>query len=283
MTDYRLNFETLGEYLTYAKQPAIQHERTDSRDQGGAWAGTPSFEAAVDLVENGWAEGRKMLLNALAEVDTSPNQGTMINMDVGGAYPIAAIAAAGDPLSMVALERVEDRVRPIVRLVVERCGSSAYKASEFMNYGAAVLSYIEGLERMNFRVEVMVSFGFSFYNGKALFTIMAKRAEEHIEFDRMAFVLAHPSMLRRIQFSVSERVPGFWKDMGGGYGSPRTPEPSEVDPNQIILPGVNMVSPGSPHLKSAKACLEHIGPMIEGQLRNAGLAPPPLAFGGDNK
>lgn len=276
---YRDHFESLGDYVAFAKRPAIHKSHVSSREERNAgWAGTRTFEEAVNLVENGWKEGRGLLLDAIAEAESTPFMTPALSMDVGGAYPIAAIAAAGDPLSMVNLEPVEDRVRPIVRLVVCRNASAAYGSKELMNYGAAVLSYVEGLEQMKYRVELTIATGDTVSGGTNLTTVLVKRAEEHIEFDRMAFVLAHTAFLRRISFSVMERTPGLNEDMGSYYGYPRNPTPEEVDPNQIIIPGVNSIGPDNPALKSSKACLKHIGPMIEKQLRSAGIAPPPFEF-----
>ena len=284
MTKYRSHYETLGEFITKAKGPGQHPQRKASEDEDGDWAGTKTIGEAYNLVEKGWPEGRALLMNAIAEASSTPTMLNAISMDVGGAYPIAAIAAAGDPLSMVNIEPIEDRVRPIVRLVVMRGGSAAYSAKEFTNYGAALLSYVEGLERLNFRVEITLCFCLNLDGGDTdNMSVTVKRAEEHVEFDRMAFVLAHPAFFRRIAFAVKERTPEVNEKLSWNYGIPRNPTAEEFDSNQILLPGVNMVKPKSNALKSPKACLEHLAPMIERQLKSAGMTPPPMAFAGESK
>ena len=284
------HYGSLGEFLAAAARPGLSNAATASRLKGRSgqeFSETRNFEEAVDLAQKGWPEGRDKILSAVASAQTSMTFTPALTMDVAGAYPIAALAAAGDPCSMVDLAPIEDRVRPVVRLVVQRGASAVYEASEFTNYGAAVLSYVEGLEAAGFRCEITVVFCSEYKygtKGQQVTTFVAKRAEESMEYDRMAFVLTHPAMFRRICFSVFESTPILcgWLD-GNGYGYSRNPLPEDFDHDQILVPGVNAVKPGSEHLKTVKACLKHIGPMIEAQLRQAGVEPPAQAFNGASK
>lgn len=277
-------FETLGDFVSQSEivRPGRLHD--SSRSQDGGWAGTRTFAEAPKLAREGWPEGREKLVKAMAEADSRPSQQPALMMDVAGAYPIAALAAAGDPCSMVDLAPVEDRVRPIIRLIVCRSGSAAYGADEFLNYGAAVLSYIEGLENFGFRVEITVSFACTMDGQKQVDTrVIVKKAEEHFEIDKLAFSLASPAFFRRLGFGVWESIPEIDTILGWGYGTPRNLDEKEAEDGQIILPGVNMVAPGDKSLKSPAAALAKIGPMIEAQLRNAGMVAPPLAFAAPNK
>ena len=283
----RHTYDSLGEFLVAAqREPLIGNpsSREETGTFGEKWSGTSTFAEAIDLAVKGWAEGCKRLMTAMAAAQSAPAFTPALMMDVAGAYPIAALAAAGDPCSMVDLQPVEDRVRPIVRLVVQRGGSAAYDPEEFMNYGAAVLSYIEGLEAASFRVEIEVAFAANIPPVDHYLSVIVKRAEDPLEIDRLAYVLTHPAFFRRIGFAVKESTPGVAEHLHSqAYGYSRSPRPEEVDPRQIILPGVNMVSPGSKALKTPAAALKHLAPMIEEQLKNAGMAPPPLAFGGGSK
>lgn len=282
----RHTYDTLGSFIADAKRTPLNSgpsSRSTSSEFSSNWSGTNTFDEAVNLAVNGWPEGCKRLMQAMAAAQSSPAMTPALVMDVAGAYPIAALAAAGDPCSMVDLQPVEERVRPIVRLVVQRGGSSAYSAEEFMNYGAAVLSYIEGLEAANFRVEIEVAFAAKIPPIDHYLSVIVKRAEEPMEMDRLAYVLTHPAFFRRIAFAVKESTPGVAEHLNTqAYGFSRSPREDEVDPKQIIVPGVNMVKPGAKELKTPAAALKHLAPMIENQLRNAGMAPPPLAFSGPN-
>lgn len=287
MTQYRNHYGSLGEFLAAASRPAVANALSSKREsrEEEEFSGTRNFEQAMDLAVKGWPEGRANIMAAIATAQASMSFTPYLTMDVAGAYPIAALAAAGDPCSMVDLAPVEERVRPIVRLVVQRAGSAAYSVKEFTNYGAAVLSYVEGLEACGFRCEITVAFVSDFHeDGDQITTVVVKRAEETMEFDRMAFVMTHPAFFRRLQFSVMESTEGLASVLNSnGYGYSRNPKASEFDHDQILVPGVNMVEPRAKELKTVKACLAHVGPMIEAQLKQAGIDPPAQAFGGVSK
>lgn len=285
MSDNRIvsRYDNLSDFLKDAERKPLNHDAASRKTDEPGWSGTQTFGDAIKLAREGWPEGRKNLMDAMAAAQSQPSMPPSHTMEVAGAYPIAAIAAAGDPCSMVDLSPVEGRVRPIVRLVVCRNGSSAYGAAEFMNYGAAVLSYIEGLENAGFRVEIEMAFCGQYSRGnqsRHYIGVLIKRAEEPLEIDKLAFCLTHVAMFRRICFAVKESTPGVSEQLGYSYGYGRNPEPGlDTEPGQIILPAVNVCKPGDKALKSPRAALEHFGPMIEKQLSEAGLSPPPLAFG----
>ena len=284
---YRTHYESLGAFLRKASEPSLSTAASSKREGRGEeeFSGTRNFSAAMDLVTNGWPEGRAKLTTAMAAAQTTSTFTPSLVMDVAGAYPIAALAAAGDPCSMVDLAPVEDRVRPIVRLLVQRAGSAAYSVDEFTNYGAAIMSYIEGLEGAGFRCEVTVCFASDFQSdGDQFTTVVVKRAEEPIEIDRMAFVMVHPAFFRRIAFAVYEATEGLSDILNrNAYGYSRNPRADEAERGQIIVPGVNFVNPGAKELKTPAAVLKHIAPMIEQQFREAGVEPPAQAFGGGSK
>jgi hypothetical protein len=287
MTYYRNHYESLGDFIIASLRPSLSHALSSKRGgrEGEEFTGVRTFDDAIHMAERGWPEGRKKLMTAMAAAQSTPSFTPSIVMDVAGAYPIAALAAAGDPCSMVDLAPVEDRVRPIVRLLIQRAGSSAYSTDEFMAYGAAIMSYVEGLESAGWRCEITVCFSTNLESdGENFLTVLIKRPEEPIELDRMAFVMVHPAFFRRIAFSVYESTEGLCEVLNKhGYGYSRNPREEEAERGQCIIPGINSIKPGTAALKSPAACLEHIGPVIEAQLRQAGVEPPAQAFGGASK
>jgi hypothetical protein len=287
MAYYRTHFESLGAFLKASQQPSLSSANSSKREgrEGEEFTGVRTFADAIQMAERGWPEGRAKLMTAMAAAQSTPSFTPSIVMDVAGAYPIAALAAAGDPCSMVDLAPVEDRVRPIVRLLIQRAGSSAYSTDEFMSYGAAIMSYVEGLEGAGFRCEITLCFASNLQDdGENFVTALVKRAEEPIELDRMAFVMVHPAFFRRICFAVYEATEGVSHVLNKhGYGYSRNPRADEAERGQCIIPGINSIKPGNSALKSPAACLAHIGPVIEEQLRQAGVEPPAQAFGGASK
>ena len=92
-----------------------------------------------------------------------------------------------------------------------------------MNWGACILSVVDSLEAQgNCSIEVNICQGNKGGHGRSEFIVRLKDAGQHIDFDIMAFAIAHPSMLRRVMFGCMERVAedGFEQLMGRGYGRP---------------------------------------------------------------
>lgn len=284
MERYRYTYGSLGELLTVADQPK-PHNAANScawDKNETQWAGG-TREEAFDMARTGWAEGRKNMVEAMAQARPSVTLAPAFTLDVGGAYPDPSAAAAGVPDCMVHFTPEESRHRPIVRLAVNIWASSAYKSREFTNYGAAVLSYIDAIESTGARVELTMLCHCLANNGpRAVYTASAiiKRAEEPMDIDRAAYCLTHVSMLRRIFFGHMQLVEGAAGKMTY-CGSPANPEEQDVEPGQIVIPGINTISPGSTSLKTPSACAKHISSTMEKILTGAGVDLPELAFGAE--
>jgi len=108
---------------------------------------------------------------------------------------------------------------------------SAYvSANTVLARGATVCAIIDILEMKGYSVELLLDEWISGYaNGRSMVwgtQARAKGFEDQLDPSRLAFFLAHPSMLRRVQFAVQEHLPD-WEPMGcysgGGYGYPINP------------------------------------------------------------
>lgn len=275
-------FESLEAFIAEASKPAnpVYGDGAAHRVGDKDWAGTASFEEATKLAREGWPDGRKLMVDAMASAAPITAKVADYMMDVAGAYPIAALAAAGDPMCMVSPAPVADRVRPVIRLALNRCASAAYSAKEFMNFGAAVASYVDALEGSGYRVEIDAAMVCMDGNNRPYYCgVIVKQAHEPMEVDRMAFCLTHPAFLRRLHFGVAQNRADDNSSMSF-CGSPMNIEPKHVDHGVLVVPGINIFSPGSANLKSATAAAKALEPIIRDVLSQAGVAPPALAFGG---
>jgi hypothetical protein len=279
----KFTFESLEAFIAEASKPAnagysggAAHREGDAK-----WAGTKNFAEAVQLARFGWADGRSNFVEAIASAAPTTAKVADYALDVAGAYPVAALAAAGDLFCMVNTAPVSDRVRPIIRLALNRCASAVYSAKEFTNYGAAVASYIDALETAGYRVEIdaaMVCLDAN--NDKYYAGVIVKQAHEPMEIDRMAFCLTHPAYLRRLHFGVCQNRPDDREQSMSYCGMPQNIEPDMVDDGVHILPGINIFSPGSENLKTAEAAAKALQPIIEQMFSETGINPPKLAFAG---
>jgi hypothetical protein len=125
--------------------------------------------------------------------------------------------------------RADARPKPIVRIGFETVVSAGEQVDSIMRRGAAIGALIDALESHNIRCEVTaVARDCKCYAmgdetaGYVLFETIIKAAEAPLDLDRLAFAVAHPSMLRRITFAVLETLPAnIRKHIGvpGPYGS----------------------------------------------------------------
>ena len=244
------------------------------------FTGTESIEQAVSLARHGWPDGLKNMARNVAALAAAPSlaRGPAFSFDVGGAYPMAALASAGDPACMVNLAPTNERARPIIRLGVAASFSWRYETKEVENYGAGLVGIIDALEAADYRVEVNLAFSFQSEGEKALFTIKVKDSGDAIDLDRLAFCLCHASMLRRICFGLMESCLNS-KRWAVAYGTPRALAQDEM-PDFLPLAGVMTFKAGARELKSPKAAFEAMMPIISTQLTDRWADFPPLAFEG---
>lgn len=200
------------------------------------WAGA-SWNEALRLAREGWSEGRANLTRELDAANILNLSATIRveTLDVAGSYPLVPAAVAGDPLNMFTHGLELAKSRPIFRFILNIATSGIVPMSTVVNRGAAVLSWVDKLESDGARCEIVVVR--SSYNGArhgapqhCLLWVPVKRADEPLDVDRMAFVLTHPAMLRRLAFAAMERHREL-SHFANGYG-----QPSEDIPNNLKIP-----------------------------------------------
>jgi len=260
-------------------QSALMSQRIEG-DNRPLWSGTKDFAGAVHLAQNGWIEGRDNMLSALTgtiQQIGGLHKAPAIYLDVAGAYPIAALAAAGETFNMVNLSPVSDRARPVVRLAFSGFVSSAYKPEYIRNYGAALLAYVEALEVNDYQCELTYVMHAKDRAGaqRGTFSVVFKAAGEVLDIDRCAFMLTCPAMFRRIDFAIMERY--FPPSFQASYGTPSTlVRGKHFDEDQILLPSIQTINPDDKVLKSPKLIMDKIAPVIDALLADRFADFPPL-------
>ena len=277
------HWDSLGAALAVAQGPAGPDWGTASRQSQSIdkdFSGVGSMAEAVTLAQHGWEAGRKSMVQNLESLSAAPSlaRGPAYSLDVAGAYPVPALAACGDPLSMVSPAPMSERVRPIIRLAVSCAVSWRYDAKEIQAYGAGLLGIIDALESADFRCELTGGFYFNSGNEKAMFTITLKEAQDPLDLDRLAFCLCHAAFLRRIGFGLMESCLNGSR-WGGSYGTPRIPDESELK-DHIKLAGPQQFKAGGPELKSPLSAFQAMVPVLSAQLVDRFADFPPLQLAG---
>lgn len=275
------HFDTIESLVADASRPSSWAKyNQNSRDRGQAdFYGTASFEGAVTLARSGWHDGvAKMTRNVSAlAASNSVARTASFTYDVAGAYPVPAMAAAGLPDCMVAFAPVQERARPIVRLLVTVAVASMMTSERFTNYGAALVSIIDALESNDCRVELTVaacSRPSSSRTEKALYTVRVKESHDPVDLDRLAFCLSHVAFFRRLFFGVYEaNAPEFFRSDNRRSG---TPERDEVESGVVIIPSAMSLDDGV--LDSPASAFEALLPIVSKLLTDHDATIPPLIF-----
>ena len=202
-----------------------QHEDTSG------WSGTDTYAEALTLASHGWPEGTARIQRALDTLTFKTahqrGQGTGWAMDVAGAFPCVPAYLAGDCEYMHAPD-MDSQQAPTRRVLVSGMHAAMFTVEQVENYGLAVLALVDSMEQAGESIELVWHYtarnlerkpdgGHRAVTGWSSLQVTLKRAGEHFELDRLAFALAHPSMSRRLGFSVIEQRPelrGFSDAMG---------------------------------------------------------------------
>lgn len=222
---FRQDFASLGDLLDWIPETPNRTINKDGKPEHNAsgfdpnvrdmvnpdWYGSESYKAADTLARMGWPKGRANLAKAqeaILPLAQARGLTRAQGFDVGGAYPVVPVAVAGDPVCMVTVGDQERATRPYVRFHVNIGLSSGIKPGIVTTRGAAILAWVDALEQAGARCEVVLAWGANtFGDNPALHTtIMAKRADEPLDIDRMSYALLHPSMIRRHVFAYVERA-----------------------------------------------------------------------------
>ena len=209
-------------------------EQTTRFDQG-----TKTYQEATMLARRGWPEGARAIDRIMAGV-----AGAMSRISQGFTARVYRDVAPGkrsylDPVSLLAESPDpwvcrEDRGggggSRVVRLITNQAASASMSTSQMFARGAVVCAATALLDAANVRTEVWQgsqSSIFSRNDYRIQTRVCIKRADERLDYDTAAFMLAHPASQRRMVWAVRE-----------GFGfSPRVTAPStlRLDPSDDMI------------------------------------------------
>ena len=232
-----------------------------------SWYGTKDLPAAVRLAETGWAEGTQQILEGLEHESSGsvPSLFPAREYDVAGEFPDVAAYCAGVPEHMVSLGEQTTGTSPVIRLGINGGASASTDPDRIMRYGIAVLSHAVAFQRAGYSVAIDW-LKVAAQSGPSSMQLHLTRLEilapgSNLDVDRLAFVLAHPSMLRRFWFADVE-MESRMRGIRSQYGFSRPI--AEAGPawyDGVALPGV-MECP-SHAADSTSAMAEWLGQAIE--------------------
>ena len=229
-----LHFDDLSCFWSYAMQESSANRKSSRENHSLHWSGGLSWEQAKQMAISGWRDGmnkiekyRAQIMPIIAEKILRPQQIYAIagyNVDIGNFL-------ANNPECFIARE-YEEKNYPgrVYKIVCSISFSAAIKPETIIQRGAMICAMIDAIEFAGHRAEVICNAATSisgikeYRQGKNKergwfeTSVIVKKSSQPLEMTDLAFCLAHPSMLRKIIFSVCEL--NGWSDIADGYGSP---------------------------------------------------------------
>jgi len=217
-------FESLADMAAFAAaNPSPKSSDKDDED----WSKSASLKDACTLAVHGWSEVRPEV-DALADdlqdrINNVLADHYVVQHDVTGADVNIGLFMAGEPECMMQfVSEPQARMGRVVKVLVNGSTPWTVHASSIMKRGAAVITLVNTLHLMGVGVELWWESPIK-GDGKCKYSTAVKLhdSSQALDIDNVMFALAHPSMLRRLTFSVQEQSPtAKAQHVGGGYGIP---------------------------------------------------------------
>jgi hypothetical protein len=216
-------FESFGDFLQFVDVPVkgVFNSSHQTGKSASEFRGTSSFAEAMNLARNGWEEGTKELevyasqftnvLGSLLQIDEYFYDVTGQDFDLDRVL-------IGEPEAWLNSEPVQVKAPALhtLKFVVNIGASNGVSKESIMQRGGAITALIMLLEKSRRRVELELVTRVAVRpqwedktnhladcnigTGK----ILAKQAGDDLDFGKLAFMLAHPSMLRRLGAALKE-------------------------------------------------------------------------------
>jgi hypothetical protein len=232
-TVHHRKFSSFVDYIDFIDQPGTS---VSGGPSGGSSVGSGDFNEHYDLDEakrvarEGWHDGRERVLEIIDDLDVGDidMRGEKISHthNAFGQRLDMGRYQTGDPECWVSRTTVESENSIGTESVSIYCNISASGSiprSAFFHRGAAVAGLAEILEWHGIATEIKAveTCGKKSRPAAVVHEITVKRPSEPLNADVLAFQLADPDMLRRINFAACEReTEEAQKIIGRNYGEP---------------------------------------------------------------
>jgi hypothetical protein len=231
----RRHWNSLDEFLDDMRLPAHPNapDNYSNRTNMPDWFGSESYEHALQMAEKGWPEGLARMEKIKGSVkQINPVMSERFNcrfVEAGDDVEVGRFLS-GEPENMLEYELVQVPASGrVVKLVVNVEQSSGISADAVFLRGAAACILADMIEESGLRTEIEIIAGGNQSGNSSpnapgsAFSVTVKKADQHLEPDRMAFILASASVFRRFMFRAAEQLEPnqFKKHVGMNYWRPK--------------------------------------------------------------
>lgn len=225
-------YSSLGEFVAsinslptnrYFKNRSLDSQTKEKDDNG--WYRSCDYARATYLLTHGWDSAAKKMSEKvkLNKGIGSPARTSKPVYGVVGSQASVPRYLQGIPTNMVSRQTVYSKQK-VITITKGISYSGRCSSEHILNESIKALELIQSLETSGQRVRLNVMLAASDDNRKhhSICKVCVKQPEERLNISKMAFALAHPSMLRRFFFRWIETDPFVEFDIGDAYGYPST-------------------------------------------------------------
>lgn len=223
-------YSSLGEFVAsinslptnrYFKGRTLSSHKKESDDNG--WYRSCDYDRATHLLIHGWDSAAEQMAQKvkLTKGIGSPARTSKPVYGVVGSQASVPRYLQGIPTNMISRQTVYSKQKVVT--ITKGISYSGNKSSKFiMDESIKALELIQSLETSGQRVRLNVMVAATTSGKSTICKVCVKQPDERLNISKMAFALAHPSMLRRFFFRWMETDPFVEFDIGGSYGFPST-------------------------------------------------------------
>lgn len=253
---HHVRFATWGEFLYACEYGKSVCAERHSRDGRASWAGG-SFTQALRWAKEGWREGVERLdsqSKPIFERITGMIERYEAYYSEEGTQLDVARYLDNEPECWVRMESVisQGAGLRLIRLVYNIGVSGGVEKEVIEARGVAVASLVECLEYAGHRVQVDLAMpASSVADGAAdaQITVRLKEFDQAFDHERFAYAIIHPTVLRRLIFSIMEQFSEHLLKLltiPGSYGKPtdvsEDTERGDIYIGQALLGAVHWTS-----------------------------------------
>lgn len=220
-------YKSVGEMSSRLKSAKVQKpfEYDQCSQEVGAsrtrFTGSESYDAADDLL----LYGDKDLASKIENAGVAKMRSTLVGKDmkreiyssVAGFAPHVPNYIAGMPMSMLAV-RQKRLAAPVVDLYYNMTASGDTPAEYIINASAKVISAAMKVEASGVRLNIHTAVTAEKKGQHIVFTCKIKTSGQPFDVMKMAYPMAHPSMLRRHYFRCVETTEDVKQCYVNSYG-----------------------------------------------------------------
>lgn len=225
---YKNYFKSINEFLNYLETNETNKlfkdaEKCTSQDEHNEhWSGTENYEAAIKMIKNGWSEMANKITKTLNVKPTIRNKAiNKPHYSVCGYQASVPRYLQGIPQNMVNSKKVM-RKQPVVTINKSITYGCSTTTDEIVAESIKALEIIKAIEEKGTRVNLNIILCAEMNNEVVVLKIRIKGANEKLNISKMAFPLAHPSMIRRFYLRFLEIHKEIKRNAWTfGYGKPQ--------------------------------------------------------------